>query len=351
MVAMRRVLGAAMALALLGTPVLVASPASAVTPCSAGLVALTFDDGPSQTQTPRLVRILTDRHVPATFFMVGQRVASAPSAARLVARSHFVIGNHTWDHPDLTRLGSAAIRRELVAADRAMRAVGIRPSNLMRPPYGAINDRVRSVAASLGLRPVLWTIDPRDWESGTSSQIAGRVLGALRPHRTNIVLQHDGVRNSPASVGAVPTIVRVARGRGYCFTTLGRDGLPAVPVPIGHVSLTTGREAGPVPIAVTIHLDRPTTRAVSVRLRTADGTATAGKDYTARSLRVWIPAGHLRATVHIWVHDDALHEPDEWVKVRFAYPIGMHLAATSYGARIVSDDPLPPPPPPPPPPA
>ena len=339
---MRRIVSGLLGLALLGTPLLAASPASAVTPCSAGLVALTFDDGPSRTQTPRLVDLLTQRHVPATFFMVGQRVTTAPSAARLVARSGFVVGNHTWDHTRLTTLAYEAIRHELSATSRALRDLGIRPSNLMRPPYGSINDRVRAAAASLGLRPVLWTVDPRDWESGSSWQIANRVLAQLRPHGTNIVLQHDGVGNSPASVGAVPRIVRVARSRGYCFTRLGPDGQPVVPVPMAHASLGTGREAGRVAITVTLTLDRPTTRTVSVRFRTSNGTATAGEDYTARRYRLYFPAGTTRVTTRIPVLQDTLVERDEWVRVHLEYPIGMHVASTLYGGRIVSDDVAPP---------
>ena len=110
-----------------------------------------------------------------------------------------------------------------------MRATGLSPSHLMRPPYGAIDDRVRRVVHELGLVPVLWDVDPRDWAGGTAAAIARRVLDALRPHRRNIVLQHDGVANSPASIAAVQRIVRVARSRGYCFVGLDALGQPAPP--------------------------------------------------------------------------------------------------------------------------
>jgi peptidoglycan/xylan/chitin deacetylase (PgdA/CDA1 family) len=194
--------------------------------CPAGLVALTFDDGPRVGTTRTLVHELRALHAPATFFMVGSRVAAWPSLAELVARSGFLVANHTWDHADLTALKDSGVRRELRKTRRALRAAGVRPSDLARPPYGAVSPRVRHDLHELGLHPVLWTIDSRDWTGGDPAQIASRVLSAVRPHRTNIVLQHDGVDNSPNSVAAVPTIVNGLRQRGYCLATLDAHGQP-----------------------------------------------------------------------------------------------------------------------------
>ncbi|MCZ4498833.1 MAG: polysaccharide deacetylase, partial [Marmoricola sp.] len=93
--------------------------------CSKGLVALTFDDGPSRTVTPGLVRSLLRLQVPATFFLVGSRIKSAPAAGRLVQRSGFGIGNHTWSHPQLTRLSDAAVKGQLRRTRGAMKRHGI----------------------------------------------------------------------------------------------------------------------------------------------------------------------------------------------------------------------------------
>lgn len=204
-------------------------------PCSKGMIALTFDDGPSPTVTPHLVRTLLELKVPATFFMVGSRVQASPVTARLVMKSGFQIGNHTWSHPELTTLSDTAVVQQLKSTAKAFRDHYVTASRLMRPPYGDINDRVRRDVKKLGLHPVLWTNDSRDWAGGTSMQIAHRILVALRPNGTNLVLQHDGVENSPNSVGAVPIVVRAARSRGYCFTNLTRVGTVATtksfPVP------------------------------------------------------------------------------------------------------------------------
>ena len=192
--------------------------------CRSGLVALTFDDGPARGLTVRLVHSLQRLHVPATFFMVGSRVRTAPYAARVVARAGFTVGNHTWSHSHLSRLSDPTVRSEIRRTAAILRQQGVPHSPLMRPPYGDINPRVRADVHGLGLVPVLWDVDSDDWRGGSTAVIARSILAQLRPHESNIVLQHDGVRNSPASVAAVPRVVRTARQRGYCFTTLGPDG-------------------------------------------------------------------------------------------------------------------------------
>jgi peptidoglycan/xylan/chitin deacetylase (PgdA/CDA1 family) len=202
----------------------VATRAHAERSCPAGLVALTFDDGPNPAVTGKLVRTLLKLKVPATFFMVGEHVDAHPALARLVQSSGFTIGNHTWSHPVLTDLTSQQIRHQLHATRAAFRRNHLTISHLMRPPYGAIDGRVRAVVRDAGMIPVLWTIDSRDWAGGGPSTIASRVLDSLRPHRTNLVLQHDGVDNSPASLAAVPVIVERARARGYCFAPLRWNG-------------------------------------------------------------------------------------------------------------------------------
>jgi len=320
----------------------VARPAPALTattgPCTKGLVALTFDDGPARGLTAKLVKILLDRHVPATFFMVGSRVHTAPRAARLVARSGFTVGNHTWSHAHLTRLSDRTVRSEIRRTAHELRGLGVRPSTLMRPPYGDVDSRVRKDVRALGLVPVLWTVDSNDWRGGSTRQIADSILGQLRPHRTNIVLQHDGVTNSPASVAAVPRVVRIARHRGYCFAALGAHGRPRPPVPTVDSTVVAGSEAGPTSARVVLNLSGPTSREVSVRVRAASGTATAGADFQAPELRVSFPIGTTRAWVDVPVLDDAEVEPTEDFRVLFDSPFGVVVTRAERTGTITSDD-------------
>jgi peptidoglycan/xylan/chitin deacetylase (PgdA/CDA1 family) len=307
-------------------------------PCSTGLIALTFDDGPSPTQTPRLVRILRERGLPATFFEIGYRVHAAPALSRMVQRNGFQIANHTWDHKDLTTLSDQGVHDELAMTGREFRRDGIARIPLMRPPYGAIDARVRRDIAALGLTPVLWTVDSRDWAGGDAAQIADRIMAQLRPHQPNVVLQHDGVANSPNSVDAVPLVVDRARRLGYCFGSLDAHGDVAPPVPHLRVAVIDGAEDGPVPIRVLLVLDRPTTRTVGFRLRTVAMTATAGVDYVPVTERIGFTPGQTRRWVTIRVLPDTTPEQTESLAVVVDEGTRVTIERSTYVARITDDD-------------
>jgi peptidoglycan/xylan/chitin deacetylase (PgdA/CDA1 family) len=309
-------------LALLVTCLALATPAYAdpgrrhhhqqqhVTACSRGLVALTFDDGPSATVTPRLVRLLQRLEVPATFFMVGSRITTAPDAGRTVERAGFPIGNHTWIHSDITTLTPRQLRKSLLDTRRAMLDAGLTPTRLMRPPYGAIDDDARKVLARAGYLPVLWTIDSRDWTGLTPDQIAHRVLDGVRPHETNIVLQHDGVTNSPATVKAVPTEVAALRKRGFCFAALDENGDPAPPVPVASITQAPSRIFEGERAALTVRLDRPTSRPTSIAV-TLHHVTTSAADFGWTSRRVRFDVGERVAHLRLPVRRDGTDEPGE----------------------------------------
>ncbi|ABL82720.1 MULTISPECIES: polysaccharide deacetylase family protein [unclassified Nocardioides] len=327
---------------LLGGVPAVAAPGGdrPIGPCSRGLVALTFDDGPSTAVTPRLAHRLDRLGVPATFFVVGTRVAAHPELARRLSEAGFAIGNHTWEHTDLTGQTGGQIRRALQRTRHALIEAGVPAPTLVRPPYGAVDGRVRRVLAAVGYTPVLWTIDSRDWSGGTPRQIARRVLTAVRPHRTNIVLQHDGVTHSPATLRAIPREVQALRERGFCFAALGPDGRPTPPVPVASVSADRPRVTEGGRVRLTVRLDRPTSRETTALV--AAGGSASGTDFEMTTRRVRFGVGDQVA--HLWLRtrQDDIDEVREEVDLKVFGGRGVQPALVwQAGVSIADDDPPP----------
>jgi peptidoglycan/xylan/chitin deacetylase (PgdA/CDA1 family) len=199
-----------------------AAPANAAA-CERGRVALTFDDGPSRANAERLLEVLADRRARATFFLVGRSVAARPAVTRQIADAGHRIYNHTYDHVNLTTASDRRIRRQIRRTERAFTSADVASSGpLVRPPYGAIDARVRRVLRDIGFRTVLWTVDTRDWQSSTTAdQIVRRVVTGLEPGAN--ILMHDQ-EDTQATVGALPRVIRAVRTRGYCLGVLNRYG-------------------------------------------------------------------------------------------------------------------------------
>ena len=174
-------------------------------------IALTFDDGPNPATTPKVLDTLEGEHVPATFFVVGSRVA--PNA-RLIARmhaAHFEIGNHSWSHPDLTELTPKQIRAQITKTQLAIEKAGAPAPTLFRPPYGYIDKKIR---ANVHLTFMFWNEDPEDWNADKASQVAARVIRDARPG--GVVDMHDIY---DVTADALPTVLRGLKGQGFHFVT------------------------------------------------------------------------------------------------------------------------------------
>ena len=205
-----------MALVLLqGGPAQAQQP-TATSQRAAGIVRLTFDDGPVRANTPRVLDVLSKYRVKATFFVIGQRARRYPRLVKREYREGHSVQNHTYTHPELSVLSPVEIRRELRATNRAIKAAGVPRPYRFRPPRGHTNARVRSVGASLGLIQTLWSVDPHDWANPPASVICRRVVTNVRPG--SIVLLHDG--SAANTVEALPCIIKRLRGRGYGFGKL-----------------------------------------------------------------------------------------------------------------------------------
>jgi peptidoglycan/xylan/chitin deacetylase (PgdA/CDA1 family) len=158
------------------------------------VVALTFDDGPSLGQTPRILAILNRFRVQATFFEEGRHVRGREMLMQEILASGDEIGNHSFHHPAYPGYGELAATNQ-----RIKEATGFRPC-LFRPPYGLVDGRVAEAARRLGLELVLWDVDSLDDKHPGMATIRSNVLSQARPG--SIVLMHDGGA-SPADCASV----------------------------------------------------------------------------------------------------------------------------------------------------
>ncbi|WP_433174500.1 polysaccharide deacetylase family protein [Actinoallomurus sp. CA-150999] len=185
-----------------------------VRPRRAKVVYLSFDDGPSP-YTPKVLKVLAKYGARATFFELGQNVTRRPGLTRKVAAQGGSVQNHTWSHPDLTRVSASVFRSQVRRTDRAIRAAtGVTP-RCLRPPYGAVNHTVRARARALHKKVILWTVDPQDWARPGTSAIVHRVLTHVHPG--SVVPMHDGGGNRSQTVAALPEILKALKERGYTF--------------------------------------------------------------------------------------------------------------------------------------
>lgn len=337
-------------LALLLTAIALPAPsAQSVAACSRGTVVLTFDDGPHGVYTPQVLDVLRRKGVRATFFQVGTRVDARPALTRRVAAEGHRVGNHTWNHERLTALSDGGIRTTITRANQRIRDAGVARPTLVRPPYGATSSRVRAVIDSLDMHQVLWTVDPQDWRTGTSAAtIRSRVLNNLR--NGSIVLLHDGVANSGATVAALPGIIDGARSLGFCFGTLGPAGgvrpgsVPTTSPPALRVSdarVTEGRAGTTTVASVRVTLSRSSSRTVSVDYATADRAAKAGADYRAANGTISFSPGQTDRRIRVTVLGDRVDEFVERLEVRLSNPVRASIARAVGLVSIADDDPMP----------
>jgi len=179
-------------------------------------VALTFDDGPAYTYTEQILDILARYDVTATFFVIGRHGAAQRELLRRVADEGHSVQNHSWDHYHLSRYSDAFVEDQLVRTNRLIEEVTGTAPHCLRPPYGSVNDRVRAVAAGLGMATVMWDVNPSDWAHPGAGSVSYTVL-----HGTgggDIVLLHD--IGGPSTIGALPAIIEGLQARGYEFVPL-----------------------------------------------------------------------------------------------------------------------------------
>ena len=181
-------------------------------------IAMTFDDGPHPQNTPRLLDILRERNIKATFYVVGRLTKRYPHLVRRMVAEGHEIGNHTTNHPNLSKMSKAAVRKELnTGRDSIIAASGIKPRT-MRPPYGALTSSQRSwIFQEYGYPTILWDVDPEDWKKPGASVVSSRILNGTR--NGSIVLAHDLHKST---IDAMPAAFDGLLRKGYKFVTVSQ---------------------------------------------------------------------------------------------------------------------------------
>jgi peptidoglycan/xylan/chitin deacetylase (PgdA/CDA1 family) len=162
-------------------------------------IALTYDDGPNDMVTERLLEVLAHHDVCATFFLIGRYVRQRPQIVRAIAAGGHVIGNHTMTHPWLAWQSATRIREELAGCNAVLEDTLGNPVRYFRPPHGARRPAVLRIARELGLAPVQWNILPKDWKPIGAQEIAARTIHGItdnqRSGRASNIVLHDGGQN------------------------------------------------------------------------------------------------------------------------------------------------------------
>jgi peptidoglycan/xylan/chitin deacetylase (PgdA/CDA1 family) len=189
-----------------GTPGLVTNG-----PRDRKVVALTFDDGPSE-YTEGFLDVLREKGVPGTFFEVGQEMGGREDTMRRILAEGNEIGDHTMNHVEYPGYSQIAGDRSLIAS-----ITHFTPC-LFRPPGGGVNSSVVATAGGLGMRTVNWDVDPRDWSTPGTGAIYSNIVGHAQPG--SIILMHDGGGPRGETLAALPQIIDTLRARGYGFETV-----------------------------------------------------------------------------------------------------------------------------------
>lgn len=177
-------------------------------------IALTFDDGPGM-YTAKLLDILQQAHVHASFFVIGKNVAAHPEIVKRMQTDGHTVGNHTWTHRSLPSLSAGAIDSELAQTNLQIeKATGVKPT-YMRPPNGAIGPRVYDALKRTNMTAVLWSVDTRDWADRNTDIVYSRVVTGAKPG--SIIILHDIHKTS---VDAVPRIIKTLQRQGYAFVSI-----------------------------------------------------------------------------------------------------------------------------------
>lgn len=178
-------------------------------------IALTFDDGPHPGYTEKLLAILSEYNVKATFFVVGKKAAQHPQLVREFFNLGHSIGNHTYSHIDLSQIHSDDIAVEIKACGKVLYDITGKYCDLFRPPGGNFNRRIEKTALNLGYTSVLWTANSADYSNISKNAVRRRIYSRIG--NGGIILMHDGIQKT---LDILPGLISSLKSKGYHFVTV-----------------------------------------------------------------------------------------------------------------------------------
>jgi len=192
-------------------------------PRSSKKLALTYDDGPNDPHTLRLMEVLAKHNVRATFFTIGRYVQQKPQIVQDLVKAGHVVGNHTYTHPNLAFQSATQVGVQLRMCQDILSDVIGAPPKLFRPPYGGRRPSVLRIAREMGLEPVMWSITCYDWKATSPEQIERHVKRQLRGG--DVILLHDGGHvemgvDRAHTVVATDRLITNYKAEGYEFVTV-----------------------------------------------------------------------------------------------------------------------------------
>jgi peptidoglycan/xylan/chitin deacetylase (PgdA/CDA1 family) len=192
-------------------------------PAGTKQIALTYDDGPNDPHTLRLLDVLAKHEVKATFFLIGRYVQQRPEIAREVARAGHIVGNHTFTHPLLIFKSTTDVHQELTRCRWALQDAIGEHSNLFRPPFGGRRPATLRIVRELNLQPIMWNVTGYDWNAPPAVAIERKVSRRMRGG--DVILLHDGGHkhmgaDRTQTVLATDHLISRYRSEGFEFVTI-----------------------------------------------------------------------------------------------------------------------------------
>lgn len=184
-------------------------------------MALTFDDGPDPVHTPRVLAVLSEARVRATFFLVGERATRAPDLVRRMVAEGHEVENHGWSHRNLWACGPRRTEREIVQGHEAVTKLAGRSPRYFRPPWGMVNLAVFPALKRLGTPCVLWSLQPEGLRPVAPPDLVSRVVRGATPGAIVDLHDAEGVRGAPARLlEALPSMLERLLAGGYSCVPL-----------------------------------------------------------------------------------------------------------------------------------